>query len=198
MDRMITAGSSEKPPAQPDHQGHVADVAQHDGGEAREDVRGGAQRPAQLAAAACPSGRTRRGGCRPSRRWSRRRPSTPTMRMSVPRIWSRRPPPVGVSGGPQHAPAPVRHQARATTPMSSQAAGAMMRSKRQVGAGRARAASRRGAAASAGAADSDVLIRRRRPERPPAPVRLTISRATRLTATEMTASTRASSARVAT
>ena len=51
---------------------------------------------------------------------------TPTMRIRVPRIWSRRPPPVGVSWVHR-----TLHrqcdQARVTTPSSSQAAGAMIR-----------------------------------------------------------------------
>ena len=51
---------------------------------------------------------------------------TPTMRMSVPRIWSRRPPPSGVSVVQSTS---QRQWARAlvSTPMSSQVAGAMMR-----------------------------------------------------------------------
>ena len=48
------------------------------------------------------------------------------MRMRVPRIWSRSPPPVGVSV--VHSTLQCQWgQARDTTPMSSQAAGAMMR-----------------------------------------------------------------------
>ena len=52
---------------------------------------------------------------------------TPSMRMSVPRIWSRSPPPVGVSL--VHSTLQCQcGRAWARTPMRSQAAGAMMRS----------------------------------------------------------------------
>ena len=46
----MRAESSEKPQCEPDDERHVAHVAEHDGGEARQDVRGGAQRAAEPAA----------------------------------------------------------------------------------------------------------------------------------------------------
>ena len=82
----------------------------------------------------------------------------PSMRIKVPRIWSRKPPPVGVNFVHRTSHCQCDH-ARATTPMSNHAAGAMMRrSARYVSA--RHAPERRRRRRVEGAAASDVITRR--------------------------------------
>ena len=197
MDRMISAGRSEKPQCRPTTSADVADVAQHDGGEAREDVRGGPQ-TAPLSLPAAPvrtgelgqvdAGQHADGPGDDEDAEHEDQGAQDLVAQAAPRRGQR---------GPQHAPLPVRpgpgehadeEPGRRGHDEDERHVGqhppVMVETRRR----------RRGGAGG----------ERRRAIRPPRPAHrcdpsgAMMSRATRLTATEMTARTRASSARVAT